>query len=106
MEHYWGDLGVEVYSRPKNKAKNRVARKGVNVNVPIISWPNYLSRKFPYGIKNLNDTQRKNQDWRRWQLADKDANNKLTKHEFKVIFHLLPHINERANNHAKQLHSI
>ena len=52
--------------------------------VPSLSWPDYQAKILPFGQRNTDDTKRINREWRRWRLADKDGNNRLTKQEFKV----------------------
>ena len=74
-----------MYSLTNNRSIDKVGtRKWMDGHTHGISWGDYQSKVYPDGIKNINDTRRKNIEWRRWRLADQDNDNSLTKSEFKV----------------------
>jgi hypothetical protein len=85
LEQQWRNLGVELYSMDYNQTRIDDSANPKKVFNPSIGWPDYQSKILPDGPKNTNDTKRINKEWRRWQLADKNGDNRLTKYEFKVL---------------------
>ena len=75
---------MDVKVKDGQTLKDELTSSPDKTNVPSISWSDYRSKILPFGAKDQNDTKRINREWRRWGLADKDANNRLTKQEFKV----------------------
>ena len=69
---------------------NRLVKDGDNLaqfkaNVPSLSWSDYQFKILPFDARDTNDTKRIKRERRRWRLADKDGNDRLTKQEFKVF---------------------
>ena len=89
LEQQWRNLGVELYPMDYNQSETDIPANPTKVFNPSIGWSDYQSKIFPDGLKNTNDTKRKNKEWRRWRLADKNGDARLTKSEFKVLLLLI-----------------
>ena len=77
-------LGVGVNQIHRSLTYNNDSTNLKIDSTPSLGWADYQSMILPDGPKNRNDRQRMNQEWRRWRFADKDADNRLTKNEYKA----------------------
>ena len=85
MEKQWSNLGVKQDDEENAKKKSLLNTRRKS---PLsLSWSDYHARILPNGKRDNDDTKRINREWRRWRLADKDGDNRLTKQEFKVLKH-------------------
>ena len=85
VEKQWSNLGVK--QDDKENAKNKSPLNTRIKSLLSLSWSDYHARILPNGKRDNDDTKRINREWRRWRLADKDGDNRLTKQEFKVLKH-------------------
>ena len=83
MEKQWSNLGVKQES--EQTAKNESLLNTHRKSPLSLSWSDYHARILPNGKRDNDDTKRINREWRRWRLADKDGDIRLTKQEFKVL---------------------
>jgi len=103
LEQQWRSVGVGVYHVDRSLTAVNASTNLKKESTASLGWADYQSMILPDGPKNKNDRQRMNQEWRRWRLADKDADNRLTKNEYKGF--LFPHLLGAAvgNNEVREV---